>query len=42
MRRAAIMQKLQTRSLAELVETAITHRILGEIRRTRGNSWLRG
>ncbi len=41
MRRAAIMQKLQTRSLAELVEMAITHRILGEIRQTRSNSWLR-
>lgn len=41
MRRAAIMQKLQTRSLAELVELAITHRILGEIQRTRCNSWLR-
>ncbi len=41
MRRAAIMQKLQTRSLAELVETAITHRILGEIRHTRHASWLR-
>lgn len=40
MRRAAIMQKLQTRSLAELVETAITHRILGEIRQTRCGSWL--
>ncbi len=40
MRRAAIMQKLQTRSLAELVELAITHRILGEIRHTRGSSWL--
>jgi FixJ family two-component response regulator len=35
MRRAAMMQKLQTRSLAELVEMAITHRILGEIRQTR-------
>ncbi len=41
MRRAAIMQKLQTRSLAELVEMAITHRILGEIRQTRSSSWLR-
>lgn len=40
MRRAAIMQKLQTRSLAELVELAITHRILGEIRQTRSKSWL--
>jgi len=40
MRRAAIMQKLQTRSLAELVELAITHRILGEICQTRSGSWL--
>ncbi len=40
MRRAAIMQKLQTRSLAELVELAITHRILGEIRQTRCGTWL--
>jgi two-component system, LuxR family, response regulator FixJ len=40
MRRAAIMQKLQTRSLAELVELAITHRILGEIRQARRSSWL--
>jgi len=31
MRRAAIMRKLQVRSLAELLELAITHRILGEI-----------
>ena len=42
MRRAAIMQKLKTRSLAELVELAITHRILGEIRQTRCSSWLHG
>ena len=41
MRRAAIMQKLQTRSLAELVELAITHRILGEIRQARCSTWLR-
>ena len=41
MRRAAIMQKLQTRSLAELLELAVAHRILGEIRQTRGESWLR-
>jgi FixJ family two-component response regulator len=40
MRRATIMQKLQTRSLAELVELAITHRILGEIRQTRCSTWL--
>ncbi|MBX3414242.1 MAG: response regulator transcription factor [Pirellulales bacterium] len=31
MRRAAIMRKLQVRSLAELLELAITHRILGDI-----------
>jgi FixJ family two-component response regulator len=31
MRRAMIMRKLQVRSLAELLELAITHRILGEI-----------
>ncbi len=41
MRRAAIMQKLQTRSVAELVESAITHRILGEIRQARSSAWLR-
>lgn len=41
MRRAAIMQKLQTRSLAELIELAITHRILGEIRHARRSAWLR-
>ena len=40
MRRAAIMQKLKTRSLAELVELAITHRILGEIRQARCCAWL--
>lgn len=40
MRRAAIMQKLGTRSLAELVELAITHRILGEIQTARCDSWL--
>ena len=31
MRRAAIMRKLQVQSLAELLNLAITHRILGEI-----------
>jgi FixJ family two-component response regulator len=31
MRRASIMRKLQVQSLAELLELAITHRILGEI-----------
>jgi len=31
MRRAAIMRKLQVRSLAELLELAISHRILGDI-----------
>ena len=37
MRRAAIMQKLGTRSLAALVELAITHRILGEIQIARSD-----
>lgn len=41
MRRATMMHKLQIRSLAELVEMAITHRILGEIRQTRTSNWLR-
>ena len=40
MRRAAIMQKMQTRSLAELVERAIVHRILGDIQGARRNSWM--
>lgn len=31
MRRASLMRKLEVRSLAELLELAITHRILGEI-----------
>lgn len=41
MRRAAIMQKLQARSLAELLELAIAHRIAGELRQTRDHNWLR-
>ena len=39
MRRAAIMRKLQIRSLAKLLELATTHRILGEIVQTRSDSW---
>jgi two-component system, LuxR family, response regulator FixJ len=39
MRRAAIMRKLQIRSLAELLELAVTHRILGEIVQSRADSW---
>ena len=32
MRRAAIMRKLCVRSLAELLNVAVTHRVLGEVR----------
>jgi FixJ family two-component response regulator len=41
MRRAMIMRKLQVRSLAELLELAITHRILGEITDTLAGTRLR-
>jgi FixJ family two-component response regulator len=39
MRRATIMRKLQIRSLAKLLELAISHRILGEIVQARSDSW---
>lgn len=39
MRRAAIMRKLEVRSLAELLELAVSHRILGEIADTRTVAW---
>ncbi len=42
MRRAAIMRKLQVTSLAELLELAVTHRIMGEIAGALSDSWLRG
>ena len=42
MRRAAIMRKLQVVSLAELLELAVTHRIMAEITGALSNSWLRG
>ncbi|MEX2113005.1 MAG: response regulator [Pirellulales bacterium] len=42
MRRAAIMRKLQVDSLAELLELAVTHRIMGEIAGVVASSWLRG
>jgi FixJ family two-component response regulator len=35
MRRAAIMKKLDVQSLAELFELAVSHRILGELRRAK-------
>lgn len=37
MRRARIMQKLECRSVAELINVAITHRVLSEIRELRAN-----
>ncbi len=40
MRRAAIMRKLQVRSLVELLELAITHRMLGEVAETRSGARL--
>ena len=40
MRRAAIMQKLQTRSVAELVEMAVSHLIHSDIQRARCTAWL--
>lgn len=40
MRRAAVMRKLGARSLAELVELATTHRILGEIQTSHYDCWL--
>lgn len=39
MRRAAIMRKLQIRSLAQLLELATTHRILCDIVQTRSDLW---
>jgi FixJ family two-component response regulator len=41
MRCDAIMRKLQVRSLGELLEVAITHRILAEIANTLSAAWLR-
>jgi FixJ family two-component response regulator len=40
MRRAAIMRKLEVRSLAELLEIAITHRLLAEVDTLRSRSRL--
>ncbi len=42
MRRKAIMRKLKVRSQAELLEMAITQRILTEISGTLSAAWLRG
>jgi FixJ family two-component response regulator len=42
MRREAIMRKLQVRSLGELLEVAVTQRILTEIASTLSAAWLRG
>jgi FixJ family two-component response regulator len=42
MRREAIMRKLQMRSLGELLEAAVTQRILTEIASTLSAAWLRG
>lgn len=42
MRRKAIMRKLKVRSQAELLEMAITQRILTEISGTLSEAWLRG
>lgn len=39
MRRARIMHKLQVNSLAELVDLAVTHRLLSEISGLSSNSW---
>lgn len=36
MRRSAIMKKLEVQSLAELLDLAVTHRILDELRQARG------
>ncbi|HEX4150553.1 MAG TPA: LuxR C-terminal-related transcriptional regulator, partial [Pirellulales bacterium] len=33
MRRAGIMRKLQVRSMAELLDLAVTHRVLSDLRR---------
>jgi len=40
MRRAAIMRKLEVRSLAELLEIAITHRVMAEVDTLRSKSRL--
>ena len=37
MRRSAIMRKMQVRSVAELVDLTVTHRILAEIQQTAKN-----
>jgi hypothetical protein len=42
MRRAAIMRKLEVRSLAELLELTITHRLLAEIATMKTVSRLQG
>lgn len=39
MRRAGIMRKLQVDSLAELIDLAVTHRVLAEISGISGSSW---
>ncbi len=42
MRRQAIMRKLQVRSLGELLDVAVTQRVLAEISSALSETWLRG
>ena len=42
MRRAAIMRKLQVGSVAELLDLAVTHRILTDLRQATQTTWLDG